>query len=81
MAFWSVNSAFDIVAKAVKRHQQNPALVLLVAELIWSAWVERNLRVFQGSDRRYRFKSSLRTVLQKQKQWKVQLKGLQNLQT
>jgi hypothetical protein len=48
--------AFDLLLVAVKSHQQNPALLVIVAEIAWSAWLERNKKVFQGS--------SLRTPLQ-----------------
>jgi hypothetical protein len=49
MAFGRIVSAFDIVGVAVQMHVDNPALLILVAELGWCAWVERNLRVFQGN--------------------------------
>ena len=49
MAFGRVNSAFVIVAVAGKRHVENPALLVMVAELGWCAWVERNLGVFKGN--------------------------------
>jgi hypothetical protein len=45
MSFRRVISAFDIIATAVQKHHKNPALLVLVAERVWSAWVERNLRV------------------------------------
>jgi hypothetical protein len=49
ISFGRVASAFDITTTAVHKHNRNPALLVLVAELGWSAWVERNLRVFQGN--------------------------------
>jgi hypothetical protein len=52
MAFESVDMAFAIIKKAVTSHQKNPALMVLVGEMTWSAWVERNASVFQGNSTR-----------------------------
>jgi hypothetical protein len=52
MSFGRVNSAFDIIAAAVKMHHRNPALLVLVVEFVWNAWVKRSLRVFQGNDKK-----------------------------
>jgi hypothetical protein len=49
MSFGRVVFAFDIISTAMHKHNRNPALLVLVAELVWCAWVECNLRVFQGN--------------------------------
>jgi hypothetical protein len=49
MSFGRVENAFQVVAVAVKKHEFNPALLILVVEIVWNTWVERNVRVFQGS--------------------------------
>jgi hypothetical protein len=52
MAFGRVDNAFEVIAVAVKKHLYNPALLVLVAEIVWTTWVERNVRVFQGNTAR-----------------------------
>ena len=52
MSFGRVNSAFDIVSVAVCKHVTNPALLVLMEELVWCTWVERNKRAFQGNTSR-----------------------------
>jgi hypothetical protein len=52
MSFGRVNSAFDIVSVAVRKHVTNPALLVLMEELVWCTWVERIKRVFQGNTSR-----------------------------
>jgi hypothetical protein len=52
MSFSRVDSGMDIISTAVSKHLTNPAPMVLVAEMIWSACVERNLRVFQGNNNR-----------------------------
>jgi hypothetical protein len=52
MAFGRVANAFELVAAAVRKHVVNPVMLILVAETVWSTWVERNVRVFQGQSSR-----------------------------
>jgi hypothetical protein len=65
MSFGRVHSAFDILTKAVQKHRKNPALVILVAELVWSSWVKRNLQVFQGNDSRVPLQIVFRNCIEK----------------
>jgi hypothetical protein len=65
ISFGRVNSAFDVLACAVDMHQKNPALLVIVAELSWCAWVERNSQVFQGNHVRMPLQVVFRTCASK----------------
>jgi hypothetical protein len=65
MSFGRVNSAFDILACAVDMHQKNPALLVIVAELSWCAWVEQTSQVFQGNHVRMPLQVVFRTCVSK----------------
>jgi hypothetical protein len=51
LSFGDVQSPMDVICIAVKYQSRSPVRIVLVAEMLWTAWTDRNYEVFQESPR------------------------------
>jgi hypothetical protein len=67
LSFGLITQPLDLLTYAVHKHQTTPTFLIIVSELLWTAWKERNELVFRGEVHRVPMSILLHQILAKLK--------------